>query len=314
MKNIDYDHIELKIEKNDILSIKNILQKLFENNNNKKLRIRSLHLTHSSLTSLSFLNDYIKFETLENFNCSENSLIFIGIKLDLESLMSLDCSSNRIPILDSIIKSVGTNNNLTTLILENCSLLSIEGIQSFYNLRKLVLKNNKLYNISELSYLKELEYLDFSSNNIININAIEGLYNLTTLIFSQNNVSNISCLYGLTKVRHLDISMNKKIISLTGVQNMKMLECIICDFCGIHSLIELQGNSNIRKISIESNNLDSIDDILTMENLKELNIKYNKIKRYQINKRYIDYIISYFFPKEHDPITEKFKSLDLLEK
>lgn len=313
MNNIQYNHLELNIEKNDILSIKNILQKLFENNNNKKLRIKSLHLTHSSLTSISFLNDYIKFDTLENFNCSDNNLIFIGIKLDFKSILSLNCSSNRIPILDSIIKSVGIKNNLTTLILENCNLLSIEGIETFYNLQKLILKNNKLYNISELSFLKELEYLDFSSNNITNINALEGLYNLSTLIFSQNNISNISCLYGLTKIRHLDISMNKKIISLTGVQNMKMLECIICDFCGIYSLIELQGNSNIRKISIESNNLDSIDDILTMENLKELNIKYNKINKYQFNKRYINYITSYFFSRE-DSIVEKLKSLDLLEK
>lgn len=122
----------------------------------------------------------------------------------------------------------------------------------------LIVKNDPFSGFAES--LQNLVFLDLYDNQIERISNLDGLRNLTVLLLGKNRISDISGITSVKKtLRVLDLHGNK----ITTITNK---------ICQLHEL---------KSLNLAGNNLKQIqnDDFKDLMQLKELNIKRNRIKK-----------------------------------
>ena len=114
----------------------------------------------SSLSNLEFFTSYPSTE-VQDYNNLINALQFC------DNLQTLRLSNYVIEDNMSSIKNLG--NKLDYLVLNNCKITEISGLENKTNLTILNLVNNKIQKIQGLENLKQLKELDLSGNQIKDI-------------------------------------------------------------------------------------------------------------------------------------------------
>lgn len=102
---------------------------------------------------------------------------------------------------------------VTTLILDDKNIQTINGIEFFENLKELSMDYNYIIDISSLSKLTNLTYLSLASNNIKDVSALSNLENLENLYLFSNEITDIKPLLRLNKLHGLPTLYNNNILN-----------------------------------------------------------------------------------------------------
>lgn len=144
-----------------------------------------------------------------------------------------------------------------------------------------------------LDEFKELTTLDLSFNKIKHIKNISHLVKLTELYFVQNKISKIEGLEGFKNLKNLELGANRirvRILSPISranpsnttkeIENIQCLPALEQLWLGKNKITEmknLDGLSNLKIISIQSNRLTNITGLSALPNLEELYLSHNAV-------------------------------------
>ena len=133
---------------------------------------------------------------------------------------------------------------------DGAKISNITGLESFVNLKTLNLSNNSITDITPISGMSNIISINLSNNVNVNLENLPNKANLEELNISSTKNSDISFVSNLPKIRTLNVSNN-----------------------GISVLTPLKTLRNLQILDVSENTaITIIDDILTLTNLKELNI------------------------------------------
>ena len=133
---------------------------------------------------------------------------------------------------------------------DGAKISNITGLESFVNLRTINLSNNSIIDITPISSLSNITSINLSNNINVNLENLPNKANLEELNIASTKNSDISFISNLPKIKTLNVSNN-----------------------GISVLTPLKTLRNLQILDVSENTaITIIDDILTLANLKELNM------------------------------------------
>ena len=165
---------------------------------------------------------------------------------------------------------------LTTLYLENNSIIDISPLENLTNLTKLELGFNSIIDISPLENLTNLTTLELFSNSISDISPLENLTNLTTLDLGFNSIIDISPLENLTNLTTLDLSGNN-MSDISSLEDLTNLTTLLLFSNSISNISPLEDLTNLTKLDLSFNSISDISPLEDLTNLTKLNLSFNSI-------------------------------------
>jgi len=176
-----------------------------------------------------------------------------------------------------------TSLNLNSVTLKNTfSPIYFEDLQYFRNLEELSISNSNIKEedmayIYTLSNLKNLSFYECSFDNL---NGIENLDKLEILSISKVSYSNIDSLNKLSQLKYLDlISLDIESLDfLVPLKNLKHLDLSGSTIINSQAIIKLSSLDFLAVPQVKGLN---IEQLLLLNNLKELVLSSDDIKVYQ---------------------------------
>ena len=187
---------------------------------------------------------------------------------------------------------ISSDFNITTLILNEKELTSLEGIEKFQKLEVLQLNNNYLTDITQLSNLCNLKDLWLFSNFITDLTPVA---NLTRLMLQNIQVDKITPFRKIlinnknlktADIRYTPIYHTLNTININSLR-MNLIDChdelsldIADNVITIKSLLEnniLPLDNKITKLDLTNITVNSLDGIEYYENLEELVLINNNL-------------------------------------
>lgn len=198
------------------------------------------------LSSLSGLATLTKL-SIKNTPVSTEELQVIGNLPMLQELVISDCGLSTIAGLENAKK-------LTLLDLSDNTVRNIDILGQMTELKDLYLQNNTLLDLSALSTCTSLSKLDISSNAITSLSPICILPNLRWLNAADNSISEITQLGKLTNLTHLSLAKNR----LTDVS-------------------ALASCTNLTELNVSDNRLTDISAVQGLLLLTQFDFSYNEV-------------------------------------
>lgn len=226
--------------------------------NNLNLKELECHSTGISELDVSNLTH------LKVLYCSRNDLTSIDTQNN-PLLTELDCSKNDLQILD-----ISANPMLTYL---DCSsnYLKVLPISSNPNLEVILCADNLLLSIDTSAH-KSLTELDCSLNSITNLDLLMNS-NLARLDCSQTRLKSLN---SSNLVDLIEIQCHHLRISELDVSSNTLLQILNCSN-NLISFINLSNLKVLREIYLNNNQLTTMPQILTNDNLSIVDIRYNNL-------------------------------------
>ncbi|OQX09932.1 MAG: hypothetical protein BWK73_21590, partial [Thiothrix lacustris] len=246
--------------------------------------LRTLDLSHTSLTSISALAGLTQLTSLDlssnninsisplsgmkqlrTLNLGFNDISDISILSNMSNVQELYLDANKI----SSIAALSNKTALLKLYLDDNQITSIAALAPLVNLTHLGLSYNQLNSISALLNLKKLQVLALEANNLSNVSALAGLTNLQALYARGNQLTDVGALTQLVNVTVLDLGFNK-IANITPLRSMvKLLQLGL----GFNNLTEVNGLASLTKLQsldLENNQLNTLNGIQSLSALNGL--------------------------------------------
>ncbi|CAL6061960.1 leucine-rich_repeat domain-containing protein [Hexamita inflata] len=195
------------------------------------------------------------YETLQSFKFCES--------LPISTLMLQSCENIRFGRVPS---------NITKLIINQCNLLNIYGIQHM-NLKYLDLNVNLIHDTDCLGQILSLNELSLQANCISDISPLSTLTNLQSLSLLGNKVNNIQPLSFLINLERLNLSRNE-VEDLSPLRSLVSLIDVNLSFNKIWNIDPLQ-KLNVQKLVLSNNKIVDINSL--SENLREVYLRSNQI-------------------------------------
>ncbi len=191
--------------------------------------LKRLFLMNVSASDFSPISNLVKLENLLITNFRENTSVLqisdlpknikiLGISK--QTISGIE-NFNDFPLLvDLSLDSNGENKydnldlpNLTSFVIRNNKLTSLDFITKFINLKKLAVDSNLIEDITPISELTKLEFLNISNNGIKDLSPLTAMQNLKELLLQNNQVSDFSA------VKHIHtIKAAQQIIHLDAIK------------------------------------------------------------------------------------------------
>ncbi|CAL6088514.1 leucine-rich_repeat domain-containing protein [Hexamita inflata] len=163
-------------------------------------------------------------------------------------------------------------SNLTKLVITQCNLQTLEGIQ-LMNLKYLDLSLNLITNVKCLGYILSLNELSLQANCISDISPLSTLTNLQSLSLLGNKVTNIQPLSFLINLERLNLSRNE-VEDLSPLRSLVSLIDVNLSFNKIWNIDPLL-KLNVQKLVLSNNKIVDINSL--SENLREVYLRSNQI-------------------------------------
>lgn len=251
-------------------------------------------------TVIHFLDPVIEAETRRILNKPTGDIMKkevlgitdFGVDQEYEDYGSLG-KSGSVSGEITTLKDLQWFKNLKVLILFDCDLDSLEGIEKLAELRVLYVRRNRLRDIEPVRNLTHLAYLDCADNNI----------------------GDYSALCGLTEMKELGIGDNGMTYTdLSPLENMTHLSALYAPFCGIDDISVLKNMPDLEYLQLFHNDISDISALANLEKLDYLELGLNKIENIdalaglkrlthinlQSNPIPQDDLEEYYTPKEED--------------
>lgn len=153
----------------------------------------------------------------------------------------------------------------------------IKGLGKIRDLEKLSFHFNKIKKIRNINRFKHLKLLSLNFNEIERIENLDHLKNLQKLDFKFNHLKKIENLDNLTKLRYLNLSGNRELNSLHGIENLHNLRELILVFTNLENVKRIENLKELKRLDLRDNNLTSIKGIEKLKNLRELRLSNNPL-------------------------------------
>ncbi|PHU16817.1 hypothetical protein BC332_12512 [Capsicum chinense] len=196
------------------------------------------------------------------------------------SLTELDLTTNRLSALDPRIpqlpnlKKLSFRQNLIT----DAAIEPLSSSHLISHLEELVLRDNKLKKIPDVAIFKKLLVLDVSFNEISSLNGLSKVSStLRELYVSKNDVTKMEEIEHFHELQILELGSNRlRVMEL--LENMKNLQELWLGRNRIRA-VNLCGLKCIKKISLQSNRLTSMNGFQGCVALEELYLSHNGIAK-----------------------------------
>ncbi len=166
--------------------------------------------------------------------------------------------------------------SLKTLILSDCNLSTIAGLENAVALYTLDLSNNTLRNLDVLSTMVTLKELNLQHNAVTSLSALGSLSELEKLDISFNNVSDLSPLSKCLKLTSL-LAGNNQLKKLASVSSLKNLTELDVEYNQLTSVEALPGLTELKNLSIAGNEIKDITSLKTLTKLEVFDFSSNQI-------------------------------------
>ncbi|KAI0223338.1 hypothetical protein LSAT2_025443 [Lamellibrachia satsuma] len=151
--------------------------------------------------------------------------------------------------------------HLKALALNNCGLVTVEGLEPCTELTYLDLQNNKIEMISPLKASVGLTYVDLSHNCLSMIHGLEECTNIRYLDLSHNRITRIGGLGDLRRLHTLWLCHNQ-LISSHGIGELVALQNVDLSNNLLPRLDDMQHLALLQVLNAASNNLLQVSDFL----------------------------------------------------
>ena len=176
----------------------------------------------------------------------------------------------------SDVALIGALPNLQILVLEDCSLSTISGLETAKKLVDLDLSGNIIRELSPLASIKTLQRLDLSRNAVNDLSHLTNLTNLVELDVSYNAISTLTALTNCNTLVKLDISHNA-IGVLDGLENLTALTSLSVSYNKITDVNPLAGSLGLTYLDISNNTIVDISALANLVNLETLDFSRNEV-------------------------------------
>ncbi|WP_163340810.1 leucine-rich repeat domain-containing protein [Desulfopila sp. IMCC35008] len=181
------------------------------------------------------------------------------------------------------LTGLGFCTNIEELFLYDLGVANLDPISSLSRLERLGTWDGAISNIEALSGLTNLRDLGLDFCSIEDIGPLSNLTNLSSLGLAENNIQDITPLQGLVNLRQLDISSNNisDVSSLTNLTNLESLNlgCNLINL-GCNKITSLEPILNLSKLielNLKGRSIQSIDELSGLTSLQSLDLSFNQI-------------------------------------
>lgn len=221
--------------------------------------------TFDDLTMLSYVQKLTfpeyKFHTIH----------FLSSLTQLEELDLTGCrfSPDELSILADLPK-------LKRLVLADCGLSTLSGLEGADALEILDLSDNAIRNLEPLSAMVTLRSIDLSRNALTNLNALSGLQNLEQLNVAHNSLSSLAPIATCVKLAWLNVGGNS-LTSLGGIDNLAALTHLYADHNALTDVSILGSCTSLIELDIANNAVTDIRDLKELTGLEMLDFSHNQV-------------------------------------
>lgn len=201
------------------------------------------NLSINEVDRISSLEDLAKMPHLK-------SLSFIGEEF---SYVNLDLEKDMVPELEE-------------LFIGDIRLNDLDFLEQWPQLNYLIVWNCKVEDISGIQYQKELTTALLAWNAIRSIWPLRSCKRLETVSLSNNQVEDLSVIASLSQLKELDVS-NNEIISIEPLQWLGNLESLTCNDNQIEDFEPITGLTSLRELDICNNPGQNIGDLIFLPKL-----------------------------------------------
>ncbi|XP_059834398.1 leucine-rich repeat and IQ domain-containing protein 1 isoform X4 [Hypanus sabinus] len=164
---------------------------------------------------------------------------------------------------------------LKSLILRNCQLETLEGVNDCKGLQYIDVQKNNIKNIHGLE-LEDLCVLLLSHNQITSLHGLEKCSSLRIFELSYNNITRIGGLESLKKLQRLVVDHNQ-LISTKGLSETPTLLYLDCSFNHLSSIKGIDNCGLLQTLKLQSNNLSELPRFENHVLLSDLYLDDNSI-------------------------------------
>ena len=233
------------------------------------------------ITTFIMPNDVTDYTDLKYMPFLEELTIYEGVSGNLNVLSYLShlqkLHITSTPVSSDEMQIISTLTSLESLVLSDCGLSSVSGLENLTSLEVLDLSDNTIRNISSLSSLTRLKQVNLQHNVLTDLAILSGLPVLNELDISFNTITDLSPLSELTSLIWLNAG-NNQISSAAPVASLTNLEYLNLSFNQVSSIAELSALSNLKDINISNNLIDDISIVAELKSIQNLTFAYNQVE------------------------------------
>ena len=159
-------------------------------------------------------------------------------------------------------------------------------VQDMLNIVEIDGRHDDIENLSGLEYAKNLRSLDLYSNEISDLSPLSELINLEYLNLSTNEISDLSPLAKLIQLKQLGLRAGihaAQFDDITSLSNLTNLEILNLGNNRIWDLSSLSKMGKLEELYVHSNLIFDINPLLTLNNLKVLDLRKNPLNKNSID-------------------------------
>ncbi|MGG1397301.1 leucine-rich repeat domain-containing protein [Bacillus salipaludis] len=261
---------ELDLNENNVSDITPIqssthLENL-ELDDNEISKLGDLH-TLGSLKKLSLFNNPINLFTDAASKQMVDSFITKGtiVQGNDSKLVTIQDQNLEKAIREELDKqsgelTKGDLSRLTTLVLVDKGIKSLNGLENAINLRMLNFDQNGVQDLTPIKSLVHLQQLELLNNKVANLTPLSNMKDLQKIDLGSNAISDLTPLSNLSNITELTVSHNN-IESLTGISNLTNLEWLDLESNQISDVGSLNKLANLDMLDLSGNQISSMDQI-----------------------------------------------------
>lgn len=174
------------------------------------------------------------------------------------------------------LKAIFECPNLDVLILSNCGLSNITGMERLTGLRVLDLTGNSINIIDSIAQMTSLDELYLSHNALTSLPDLRGLTSLRVLDLSYNMVESISNLSSCPTLERLNVSHNK-LVSVKPAGSLPSLVFLDASYNAVLDVSALSACTKLETFIMTDNKLTTIDFLNEISTIREVNIERNDV-------------------------------------
>ncbi|XP_048585516.1 leucine-rich repeat and IQ domain-containing protein 1-like isoform X2 [Nematostella vectensis] len=164
---------------------------------------------------------------------------------------------------------------LMSLVLIDCGLVAVEGLEECQSLEELNVENNKVEFVN-CGALPRLEHICLKENNLTSVQGIEDCKSLRCIDASRNRITRLGDIASCSKLQKLSLDHNQ-LIATKGLSSLRVLQTLSCAHNHLPNVKEIEGCQLLENLDLRANNLLQPPSLTNHVLLRELRLDDNSI-------------------------------------
>lgn len=219
----------------------------------------------SDLSYLTFVEDL----AIESVPSGQLNYLSTLVNVSSLQIRNIAISTDELSLIGSLPK-------LERLVLSNCNLTTIAGLETATGITYLDLSNNTIRDLSPLSAMAGLKEVYLQHNAINDLTVLGNLKALAKLDVSYNLLSSLNPLFSATSLTSLSAG-NNTLTSLAGISSLTALESLAVPTNTISDVTPISECSKLKELDISSNMVSEITCLGSLSTLETLIFARNQV-------------------------------------